>query len=135
MKLRHEKFGSYPGTCWRLLFIFALMPWMRKYRLNRDNIDVSSFRFAAMRMWSGRMPKDVPINATIDGESFELKQSNSELQKEIAKLKRDHDMLRQEMIVLKQSNSELQKEIDKLLYVPSRNKKFSMSLPNTMNTQ
>ena len=132
MKLRHEKFGSYPGTCWRLLFIFALMPWMRKFRLNPDNIEISSFKFAAMRMWSGRMPKEMPnsnegvnsaVNATISDENIDLKQSNSAMQKEISKLKKDNDLLRQEVLRLKE------------LAASSRKKQFSMSMPNATNPQ
>lgn len=33
MKLQHDDFGSYAGTCWRMLFVYALAPWMRTHRL------------------------------------------------------------------------------------------------------
>lgn len=33
MKLRHDDFVSYAGTCWRMLFVYALAPWMRTHRL------------------------------------------------------------------------------------------------------
>lgn len=34
MKLRHGKnFCSNAGSCWRLIFVYALMPWMQKYRI------------------------------------------------------------------------------------------------------
>ena len=56
MSLRHDDFGSYAGSCWRLLFVYALSPWMRKYR-NRNG-SVSDFKFAANRLWTGRLPVD-----------------------------------------------------------------------------
>jgi hypothetical protein len=34
MKLRYrESFGSKAGAAWRLLFVYALLPWMHKYRI------------------------------------------------------------------------------------------------------
>ncbi len=34
MKLRYAKdFGSRAGSAWRLVFIYALMPWMHQYRI------------------------------------------------------------------------------------------------------
>lgn len=49
MKLRHEdEFGTSSGTAWRLLFVGALMPWLKKRRMQdalseqlkySDNID------------------------------------------------------------------------------------------------
>ena len=38
MKLRHgDNFGRAAGSIWRLLFVFALMPWLRKYRIIEKN--------------------------------------------------------------------------------------------------
>jgi hypothetical protein len=34
MKLRYgENFGKTAGSCWRLLFVYALMPWLHRYRV------------------------------------------------------------------------------------------------------
>jgi hypothetical protein len=40
MKLRYrEDFGKRAGSCWRLIFVYALMPWMHQYRI-RDRKEV-----------------------------------------------------------------------------------------------
>jgi hypothetical protein len=58
LKLRHgENFAKTCGSCWRLLFVFALMPWMRKYRIiNEDGIDESNFKFGSGKEWGRRPP-------------------------------------------------------------------------------
>jgi len=40
MKLRHkDKFGTGSGTAWRLLFVIALMPWLKKKRIEDKGDD------------------------------------------------------------------------------------------------
>jgi hypothetical protein len=37
MKLKHgDKFGKRSSSTWRLLFVFALMPWLQKYRIHHE---------------------------------------------------------------------------------------------------
>ncbi len=37
MKLKHgDNFAKKTGSIWRLLFVFALFPWLRQYRVLND---------------------------------------------------------------------------------------------------
>jgi hypothetical protein len=39
MKLRYgEHFGNRAGSTWRLIFVYALMPWLNKYRILREGM-------------------------------------------------------------------------------------------------
>ena len=43
MKLRYAKhFGSRAGSAWRLVFIYALLPWMHQYRILEKDTDTDS---------------------------------------------------------------------------------------------
>ena len=49
LKLKHgDGFGRESGTSWRLLFVFALLPWLRKYRIRAgdDGFNVNNFAFS-----------------------------------------------------------------------------------------
>ena len=113
MKLRHgEHFGNYVGTMWRMLFVFALMPWMRKYRLNHNSLQTLNFKFAANRLWTGRLPasmrqkSSVPVGykaltavkKSLSGVNEDplkmLQQQNEALQKELIRLETENEMMR-----------------------------------------
>ena len=110
IKLRHDKFGNYAGTCWRLLFVYALVPWMRKYRSNEDNLGISDFKFAANRMRTGRMPTQSAFNEESDAltslrEPDVSKESDSkETDDSITVLKQQNKMLKEESERLKVEN-------------------------------
>lgn len=42
LKLRYKLFASPAGSTWRLLFVMALFPWLRKHRLNNRSKSRSS---------------------------------------------------------------------------------------------
>lgn len=97
MKMRHDDFGNYAGTCWRMLFIYALVPWMRKYRNSEDSLGVTGFKFVASRMWTGRMPAKSEIveksNAPIVACDSDVR-SLGILMRENEILKRENEMMR-----------------------------------------
>lgn len=68
MKLRHhDNFAKQAGSIWRLLFIFALMPWLRKYRIGNTEFTEEQRKEGTRRFG---------------------KKSRSQLDKEITELKR-----------------------------------------------
>jgi len=47
MKIRHrDQFGSKAGSIWRLLFVSALMPWLKKKRIQDQDVDIDNLRSA-----------------------------------------------------------------------------------------
>lgn len=131
MKLRHGKnFGHYAGTCWRLLFTFALVPWMRKYRLCPYDIEVTNFKFAAMRMWTGRMPRYATSASTrtedneCDGDDeSDPKGVIQSLRKQLARLQWENDMLRHAVYHTNNVSPKVS---------PYHKKHLSMSMPNVV---
>jgi hypothetical protein len=70
---------------------------MRKYRINADNIDIASFKFAAMRKWTGRMPGSSRVltwTDNSDSSEEDLKKTNETLRQELSRLQVENDMLR-----------------------------------------
>jgi septal ring factor EnvC (AmiA/AmiB activator) len=79
MKLRHgDRFGDAVGTSWRLLFVYALFPWIRKYRIGGKVHDTSR-----SRMDRDLSPKnDLCINQNEDSASLrdQLRKLKSEVE-------------------------------------------------------
>ena len=116
MKLRYgDGFAKTSGSVWRLLFVFALMPWLRKYRilarpeLQDDDVEYSNFRFGRNRMLlkpNGlRRRPDGP--GSKDGNPEEehvdpTEKENNVLKEENERLKRELDTLREQHVQLLQ---------------------------------
>lgn len=89
LKLRYDDdFGTRAGSYWRLLFVYALLPWMRKYRGNDESLLGSEFKFAANRIWTGRMP--MPADSEFKESSKDALGNPSELEM----LRKENDTLR-----------------------------------------
>ena len=76
MKLRHDDFGSYAGTCWRMLFVYALAPWMRTHR---KKISAPSGGLAKSSLLSSKLKDDPNMDdkvAVLTAEIELLKKEN-----------------------------------------------------------
>jgi hypothetical protein len=99
MKLRYAKqFGSRAGSAWRLIFIYALLPWMHQYRiLGDDTTNISDLKeeksttssslqnSTPMTAGQGQLPVLTAASAT-DARALEIE--NEKLKKMVKKLNR-----------------------------------------------
>eukprot|EP00578_Thalassiosira_sp_NH16_P024367 CAMPEP_0181084446 /NCGR_PEP_ID=MMETSP1071-20121207/4699_1 /TAXON_ID=35127 /ORGANISM="Thalassiosira sp., Strain NH16" /LENGTH=989 /DNA_ID=CAMNT_0023166179 /DNA_START=39 /DNA_END=3004 /DNA_ORIENTATION=- len=113
LKLKHgEGFGRESGTSWRLLFVFALLPWLRKYRARAgdNDFDMNQFKFS-----KGGDIFDRFVSGKADGlrgrtslgripESEEVNKDNDAEDKggvTLESLRKENELLRQEIEMLK----------------------------------
>ena len=76
LALRYNDFGSYACTCWRLLFVYTLLPWMRKYRRKSENNTIGrDFKFAANRMWPPKSLEEEEVNSIPPFDSDNIQKS------------------------------------------------------------
>ena len=120
MKLRYgDHFGREAGSCWRLLFVFALFPWLRKFRIRAtDTLQFDQVKFSrdatfeafsalAAKGTSRRFPGTLaPIEET-EGEDCS---SNSE--SAIEDLRRIINNLKEENSNLMQENERLMQKYE-----------------------
>lgn len=128
LKLRHTDFGSSAGTCWRMLFSLALFPWFRKYRNVEDSLDLSNFKFAANRMWTGRLPDEA---SSLNGEFGALSTLEQDGDPTSGEAK-DVNEAKKIIEELEQQNKRLMKENEmmrSLLYPQGSVKKITNSCP------
>jgi len=103
MKLRYAKhFGSRAGSAWRLVFIYALLPWMNQYRILGQFTNVgdvfkdksSEFELDPMEMMTESGQQHVPALMgtsvrALEMENEKLKEMLKNLSQEVEDLKRD----------------------------------------------
>jgi len=103
LKIRHgSKFGTTAGSIWRLLFVFSLMPWLRKFRIAND-ADIPE-EIAMLKLTSGSNTKYEKI---IKDLQEELNEEKSRLEKEIRIL--------QGKIKMNQGDANAETNLDNLL--------------------
>lgn len=95
MKLRFgNSFATRNGSCWRLLFTLALMPWFRKYRIRsyaeslEDKMDENESKAEMSRMLRSIEPQEnsAIVNRSLELEVEVLRDRVRELEAEIARV-------------------------------------------------
>lgn len=84
MKLKHgNNFAKRSGSIWRLLFVFALFPWLRQYRINDDkNKQLEQLSMKILR--SGESTKNLVIKDAADQEKInDMKEEIDDLNRKI----------------------------------------------------
>ena len=96
MKLRYAKhFGSRAGSAWRLLFIYALLPWMHQYRiLGGTNKFQAILKVDTMGSGQQQVPTLANTISSTDAralqiENEKLKETLKNMSQELEELKRN----------------------------------------------
>lgn len=116
MKLKYgDAFGRRSGSTWRLLFVFALMPWLQKYRIsNNENDNNSEDEEVMSKAMIGEMYGLVPTFDDMENEIDLLKNQNVSLQNQLEgeKMKSDHyfQNMENKLELLMKENSSLKRQ-------------------------
>jgi len=107
MKLKHgNKFGNRSSSTWRLLFVFALMPWLRKYRIlsesekgakSSENLQVEKLMEdnARLRAMNRELTERIELDkrgSDDDDDSIYMSTSTSSLGYENLEMKKDKNL-------------------------------------------
>jgi hypothetical protein len=110
MKIRHgDRFARTSGSIWRLLFTFALMPWLRRYRITaRPDLEDENDEFENAKFKIGRQlpPPNRRYSVAVGGNASEIaadvvESKNSALEEEVRALRSENEALKSEIGRLK----------------------------------
>mmetsp|Transcript_7578 Transcript_7578/g.10107 ORF Transcript_7578/g.10107 Transcript_7578/m.10107 type:complete len:1103 (-) Transcript_7578:474-3782(-) len=89
MKLKlGERFAKKSGSMWRLLFVFSLMPWLRRYRITND-----AYIPEAVLMEQLGLKRDIEKEEASEKNDKEV----SKLNNEVSKLREENHLLKTEI--------------------------------------
>lgn len=131
LKLKHrDNFANRAGSCWRLLYVLALMPWMRKYRVCSDGVSKSqaeveaeveneqigrmSIRRMSIRRMSTRRMNLLPDNdvVALQMKNDVLKEATQDLSDQLQEALAKNKLLEQKLLQYEDSVPEGKKGVD-----------------------
>jgi hypothetical protein len=109
MKLRHgEQFGNEAGTSWRLLFVYAMFPWLRKYRIRGEDTEEVKENLSGLVKTPSR--KIGMLNKGESDDTEYLRKEVSRLQSEAGEARKELTRMKSEINHLSQCLKEAQTE-------------------------
>lgn len=104
MKLRHgDEFGNRAGATWRLIFVYALMPWLHKYRIH-DVLEEQQKTFLTKK-------KKTEDKKSVEADMEQSRTTNSLILRETHSISNDANS---QILALKAENADLKARIARL---------------------
>ena len=105
MKLRYSRsFGSRAGSAWRLIFIYALLPWMHQYRIAEESAQQDGVLADSLGTTEGKDDKLRPDDNVVMATTATIPQRLPSLDPSVMS----------NVAILEEENKKLKKKIKKL---------------------